>query len=148
MVDAVRAFDARGLATYPDYRAAVIETAAFLGVDPEWLVLTNGLDEGVLLDRDRLSRRRTPAALVEAGAVRRAERPARSRDGAARRSKPTSPPPKALGARIVGGAAGAGLRVPGRRHAGGDHAATRGWSTSTTRTTRPASRLPKDAIRA
>jgi histidinol-phosphate aminotransferase len=49
VVDAVRAFDARGLATYPDYRAAVLETAAFLGVDPEWLVLTNGLDEGVLL---------------------------------------------------------------------------------------------------
>src|SRR5688500_7250907 len=49
VVDAVRAFDARGLATYPDYRAAVIETAAFLGVDPERLVLTNGLDEGVLL---------------------------------------------------------------------------------------------------
>ena len=49
VVDAVRAFDAKGLATYPDYRAAVLETAAFLGVDPEWVVLTNGLDEGVLL---------------------------------------------------------------------------------------------------
>jgi histidinol-phosphate aminotransferase len=49
VVEAVRAFDARGLATYPDYRAAVTETAAFLGVDPDWLVLTNGLDEGVLL---------------------------------------------------------------------------------------------------
>src|SRR3990170_5794940 len=49
VVEAVHRFDARGLATYPDYRAAVTETAAFLGVDPEWLVLTNGLDEGVLL---------------------------------------------------------------------------------------------------
>ena len=49
VVEAVRAFDARRLATYPDYRAAVVETAAFLGVDPEWVVLTNGLDEGVLL---------------------------------------------------------------------------------------------------
>ena len=49
VVEAVRAFDAQGLATYPDYRAAVIATAAFLKVDPEWLVLTNGLDEGVLL---------------------------------------------------------------------------------------------------
>jgi histidinol-phosphate aminotransferase len=49
VVEAVRAFDARALATYPDYRAAVVETARFLGVDPEWLVLTNGLDEGVLL---------------------------------------------------------------------------------------------------
>ena len=49
VVAAVQAFDARGLATYPDYRAAVLETASFLGVDPELLVLTNGLDEGVLL---------------------------------------------------------------------------------------------------
>jgi histidinol-phosphate aminotransferase len=49
VVDAVRRFDATGLATYPDYRAAVVDTAAFIGVDPEWLVLTNGLDEGVLL---------------------------------------------------------------------------------------------------
>jgi histidinol-phosphate aminotransferase len=49
VVEAVRAFDGPGLATYPDYRAAVLETAAFLGVDPDWLVLTNGLDEGVLL---------------------------------------------------------------------------------------------------
>ena len=49
VVEAVRAFDARGLATYPDYRAAVLETAAFLGVDPDGMVLTNGLDEGVLL---------------------------------------------------------------------------------------------------
>lgn len=49
VVDAVRAFDGPALATYPDYRAAVTETARFLGVDPEWLVLTNGLDEGVLL---------------------------------------------------------------------------------------------------
>jgi len=49
VVDAVRRFDARALATYPDYRAAVLETAAFLDVDPEWVVLTNGLDEGVLL---------------------------------------------------------------------------------------------------
>lgn len=49
VVEAVRAFDAAGLARYPDYRAAVVETAAFLGVDPDRLVLTNGLDEGVLL---------------------------------------------------------------------------------------------------
>jgi histidinol-phosphate aminotransferase len=49
VVEAVRSFDAVGLATYPDYRAAIVETAAFLGIDPDWLVLTNGLDEGVLL---------------------------------------------------------------------------------------------------
>src|SRR5688500_17405342 len=69
VVDAVRAFDARALATYPDYRAAVIETAAFLGVDPEWVVLTNGLDEGLLLTAVAYLGPKTPAALVEAGAL-------------------------------------------------------------------------------
>src|SRR5262245_9452715 len=68
VVDAVRAFDARGLATYPDYRAAVTETAAFLGVDPDRIVLTNGLDEGVLLTAIGYLGHKTPTALVEAGA--------------------------------------------------------------------------------
>lgn len=68
VVEAVRAFDARGLATYPDYRAAVLETAAFLGVDPDSVVLTNGLDEGVLLAAIGYLGHKTPAALVEAGA--------------------------------------------------------------------------------
>lgn len=63
VVDAVRAFAAQGLATYPDYRAAVTETAAFLGVDPEWLVLTNGLDEGVLLTAIGYLGPRAPEAL-------------------------------------------------------------------------------------
>jgi histidinol-phosphate aminotransferase len=68
VVDAVRRFDARGLATYPDYRAAVMETAASLGVDPEWLVLTNGLDEGVLLAAIGYLGPRAPEALVKEGA--------------------------------------------------------------------------------
>jgi len=68
VVDAVRAFDARALATYPDYRAAVTETAGFLGVDPDWIVLTNGLDEGVLLTSIAFLGARTPSALVDAGA--------------------------------------------------------------------------------
>jgi histidinol-phosphate aminotransferase len=68
VVDAVRGFDARALATYPDYRAAVLETAAFLGVDPDWLVLTNGLDEGVLLTAIAYLGARTPASLVAVGA--------------------------------------------------------------------------------
>jgi histidinol-phosphate aminotransferase len=67
VVEAVRSFDAQALATYPDYRAAVTETAAFLGVDPEWLVLTNGLDEGVLLAAIGYLGARTPEALVQAG---------------------------------------------------------------------------------
>lgn len=49
VVDAVRAFDATALAKYPDFTLAVQDTAAFLGVDPDRLVLTNGLDEGILL---------------------------------------------------------------------------------------------------
>jgi histidinol-phosphate aminotransferase len=68
VVEAVRAFDARGLATYPDYRAAVLETAAFLGVDAERMILTNGLDEGVLLTAIAYLGARTPSALVAAGA--------------------------------------------------------------------------------
>ena len=68
VVAAVRGFDARGLASYPDYRHAVMETASFLGVDPEWVVLTNGLDEGVLLTAIAYLGARTPAPLVAAGA--------------------------------------------------------------------------------
>jgi histidinol-phosphate aminotransferase len=68
VVEAVRAFDARALATYPDYRAAVLETAAFHGVDAERLVLTNGLDEGILLTAIAYLGGRTPTALVDAGA--------------------------------------------------------------------------------
>jgi histidinol-phosphate aminotransferase len=68
VVDAVRAFDGPRLATYPDYRAAVVETAAFIGVDSEWLVLTNGLDEGVLLAAVGYLGSRAPEALVQGGA--------------------------------------------------------------------------------
>jgi histidinol-phosphate aminotransferase len=68
VLDAVRSFDAQGLARYPDYRAAVVETAAFLGVNPEWLVLTNGLDEGVLLAAIGYLGTRAPDALVRTGA--------------------------------------------------------------------------------
>lgn len=49
VVEAVRSFDGPRLATYPDFRDAVLETAAFFGVDPDHIVLTNGLDEGILL---------------------------------------------------------------------------------------------------
>ena len=55
VVDAVRAFDGPALATYPDFRDAILETAAFLGVDPDRIVLTNGLDEGILLRRSPIS---------------------------------------------------------------------------------------------
>lgn len=68
VVEAVRVFDGNALARYPDYRAAVAETAAFHHVDPERVVLTNGLDEGILLASIAYLGARAPAALVDAGA--------------------------------------------------------------------------------
>jgi histidinol-phosphate aminotransferase len=68
VVEAVRAFDGPRLSTYPDFRDAVIETAGFLGVDAERLVLTNGLDEGILLTSIGYLVPRAPAALVALGA--------------------------------------------------------------------------------
>jgi len=49
VVEAISRLSSGDLALYPDYKAAVLETAAHLGVDPDWVVLTNGLDEGILL---------------------------------------------------------------------------------------------------
>lgn len=60
VLDAVRGLDPMSLALYPDYRPAVEETAAFLGVDPDWLVLTNGLDEGIFLTATALFGSRVP----------------------------------------------------------------------------------------
>jgi cephalosporin-C deacetylase-like acetyl esterase len=39
VVEAVHAFDGGALARYPDFTDAILETAAFLGVDPERIVL-------------------------------------------------------------------------------------------------------------
>lgn len=69
VVEAVRSFDAARLALYPDFRDAVLETAAFLGVEPDRLVLTNGLDEGILLASMAYLGSRAPGALVERGAA-------------------------------------------------------------------------------
>ena len=68
VVEAVRAFDGQALATYPDFTGAIIETAAFLGVDPDRIVLTNGLDEGILLVSIAYLGHRTPESLVQLGA--------------------------------------------------------------------------------
>lgn len=68
VVEAVRAFTAERLALYPDFVAAVTETAAFLGVDTDRVVLTNGLDEGILLASIAFLVPRAPRALVELGA--------------------------------------------------------------------------------
>jgi histidinol-phosphate aminotransferase len=68
VVEAVRAFDGHALALYPDFRDAIMETAAFIGVDPDRIVLTNGLDEGILLASIAYLGHRTPEALVSLGA--------------------------------------------------------------------------------
>ena len=47
VLEAIRAIDATRMAVYPDYDEATAECAAALGVDPSWVVLTNGLDEGI-----------------------------------------------------------------------------------------------------
>ena len=122
VVEAVRAFDGPALATYPDFRDAILETAAFLGVDPDRIVLTNGLDEGILLASIAYLGHRTPEALV---AARRA-----ADDDVGRAGDPGG----AAGVRAVSarrafagrprrvGAGRPGLRVSARRHAARDHA--------------------------
>jgi len=49
VIEAIRALTAEDISAYPDYRGAVLACAAHLGVDPEWVLLTNGLDEGLLM---------------------------------------------------------------------------------------------------
>ena len=49
VVEALRSLTAVQLAVYPDYDAAIDATARRLQVDPDALLLTNGLDEGILV---------------------------------------------------------------------------------------------------
>ena len=91
------------------------DTAAYLGVDPDWLVLTNGLDEGLLLAAIAYLMPRAPEALVALGA------PSVAVSGQPEQilMLPTFEPyvinAKALGARTVGDPVRARFRVPGRR---------------------------------
>lgn len=48
VVAALRALDATTIARYPDYRAVTTACATYLGVQEERVLLTNGLDEGLL----------------------------------------------------------------------------------------------------
>ena len=60
---AIRALTPADISAYPDYRPAVLACAAHLGVDPDWILLTNGLDEGLLmLALARLGREKSHAA--------------------------------------------------------------------------------------
>ena len=55
---AVRALSAQDLGRYPDYDAAVDAVSRTLGVPPEFVLLTNGLDEGILAATAAAFRRR------------------------------------------------------------------------------------------
>jgi histidinol-phosphate aminotransferase len=69
VLEAIRRMTAEDLAMYPDYEAAVRETAAHWKIDPDWLVLTNGLDDGLLLAAIGYLMPRAPEALVALGAM-------------------------------------------------------------------------------
>jgi histidinol-phosphate aminotransferase len=49
VMEAIRALRATDIATYPDYRHDVAAVGRHFGIDPDWLILTNGLDEGIFL---------------------------------------------------------------------------------------------------
>ena len=49
VLEAIRRLTPADFAAYPDYRAAVLACAEHLRVDPDWVLLTNGLDEGLLM---------------------------------------------------------------------------------------------------
>jgi histidinol-phosphate aminotransferase len=48
VVDALGGLSAEDVAFYPEYDAVIAETASYLRVSPDRLILTNGLDEGIL----------------------------------------------------------------------------------------------------
>jgi histidinol-phosphate aminotransferase len=48
VIDAIRTISAEDVGYYPDYSALSRECAEYLGVDESQLILTNGLDEGLL----------------------------------------------------------------------------------------------------
>jgi histidinol-phosphate aminotransferase len=49
VLEAIRRVQPSDVSTYPQYGAAVLAAARHFGVDPEWVLLTNGLDEGILM---------------------------------------------------------------------------------------------------
>jgi histidinol-phosphate aminotransferase len=49
VLDAIRRVDPRDVSTYPSYPELVRACARHFKVDPAWILLTNGLDEGILM---------------------------------------------------------------------------------------------------
>jgi histidinol-phosphate aminotransferase len=70
VIDALRTLTTRDLAFYPDYAAVNAACATFLGVSEDRLLLTNGLDEGLLaasiayLQRARSENDGVPEAII------------------------------------------------------------------------------------
>lgn len=115
VLEALRALTAADIATYPDYEAAVRETAAYLDVDPDWLVLTNGLDEGLLLAAIGFLGARAPEALVTLGALPTATSGLPEQIVALPAFEPYTINAKAVGARTVAIPCGADFAYPTER---------------------------------
>ena len=49
VIEAIRRLTATDISSYPEYTSAVLACARHFDVDPEWVLLTNGLDEGILM---------------------------------------------------------------------------------------------------
>jgi histidinol-phosphate aminotransferase len=49
VIDAIRRLTPTDISTYPSYPNLVLAVAKYFDVDPEWVLLTNGLDEGILM---------------------------------------------------------------------------------------------------
>ena len=60
VIEALRALSPMDAAIYPDYGRVNDVCARHLGVDPARLLLTNGLDEGILARGHRVSAARAP----------------------------------------------------------------------------------------
>jgi histidinol-phosphate aminotransferase len=49
VIEAIRRLTPTDISTYPSYTSLVLACAEYFNVDPEWVLLTNGLDEGILM---------------------------------------------------------------------------------------------------
>jgi histidinol-phosphate aminotransferase len=49
VIEALRRLTPTDISTYPSYTGLVLACAKHFDVDPEWVLLTNGLDEGILM---------------------------------------------------------------------------------------------------
>src|SRR3989304_2450244 len=72
VLEAIARLGATDLSAYPSYADLVLDCAHHFGVDPDWILVTNGLDEGILmaaLGHIARARRHGPGAIVPLPAV-------------------------------------------------------------------------------